>query len=87
MRSRAEELLAASPRIKQQLTDAFWQACHGSQRRMAEYLLGQGAELNGTPSLSETTPLDAADGLNTGREALVEWLRSLGAQKSARAAT
>jgi uncharacterized protein len=37
MRSRAEELLAASPHSKQQLTDAFWQACHGGQRRMAEY--------------------------------------------------
>jgi uncharacterized protein len=50
MRARVEELLAASPASKQQLTDAFWQACHGGQRRMAEYLLALGAELNGTPS-------------------------------------
>src|SRR5690348_5740555 len=87
MRARAEELLAASPPGKQQLTDAFWQACHGGQRRMAEYLLGLGADLNGTPSWGEATPLDAADGLDTGREALVEWLRSQGAKKSAKAAT
>jgi uncharacterized protein len=86
MRSRAEELLAASPPSKQQLTDAFWQACSGGQRRMAEYLLARGAELNGTPSWGEGTPLDAADGLDTGRQALVEWLRSQGARKSAKAA-
>ena len=86
MRSRAEELLAASPPTRQQLTDAFWMACSGGQRRMAEYLLGLGAELNGTPSWGEGTPLDAADGLDTGRQALLEWLRSQGAHKSAKAA-
>jgi uncharacterized protein len=86
MRSRAEELIAASPPSKQQFTDAFWQACHGGQRRMAEYLLAQGAELNGPPSWGGGTPLDAADNLGTGREALVEWLRSQGARKSAKAA-
>lgn len=87
LRRRAEELVAASPPSKQQLTDAFWQACHGGQRRMAEYLLGLGAELNGIPSWGgESTPLDAADGLDTGREALVGWLRSQGASKSAKAA-
>lgn len=86
LRARVEELLAASPPTKQQLTDAFWQACHGGQRRMAEYLLTLGAELNGAPSWSESTPLDAADSLGTGHEALIEWLRSPGAQKSAKAA-
>jgi uncharacterized protein len=86
MRSRAEELLAASPPSKQQLTDAFWQACSGGQRRMAEHLLALGADLNGTPSWGGGTPLDAADGLDTGREALVGWLRSQGARKSAKAA-
>ena len=25
---------------------AFWQACHGGERRMAEYLLALGADLN-----------------------------------------
>lgn len=87
MRSRADELLAASPPTKQQLTDAFWQACHGGQRRMAEYLLSLGADLNGTPSWGEHTPLEVADCLDTGRRALVDWLRSQGAKKSAKAAT
>jgi uncharacterized protein len=87
MRSRVDELVAASPPGRQQLTDAFWQACHGGQRRMAEHLLALGADLNGTPSWGENTPLDVADSLDTGRQALVEWLRSRGAQKSVKAAT
>jgi ankyrin repeat protein len=87
MVTRAEELLAASPPTQQQLTDAFWQACHGGERRMAEYLLALGADLNGTPSWGDSTPLDAADGIDTGREALVNWLRDQGATKSGEAAT
>ena len=50
MFSRVEELLAAETAGQQELTDAFWQACHGGQRRMAEHLLALGAQLNGTPS-------------------------------------
>src|SRR5207244_5434185 len=38
MISRVQELLADEPPTHQQLTDAFWQACHGGQRRMAEHL-------------------------------------------------
>ena len=88
MFSRVDEIRAASPPSQQELTDALWAACHGGQRRMAEYLLSLGANLNGTPSWGGegTTPLDAADGLDTGREALVTWLRELGAEKSAKAA-
>jgi hypothetical protein len=87
MMTRVEELLAASPPTQQQLTDAFWQACHGGERRMAEHLLGLGADLNGTPSWGGNRPLDAADGIDTGREALVNWLRGQGATKSGEAAT
>ena len=89
MMTRAEELLAASPPppARQQLTDAFWQACHGGERRMAEYLLALGADLNGTPSWGDSRPLDAAEGIDTGREALVNWLRDQGAVKSGEAAT
>jgi hypothetical protein len=86
MITRAEQLLAASPPTRQQLTDAFWQACHGGQRRMAEYLLALGADLNGTPSWADSRPLDAADGIDTGRQALVNWLRDQGATKSGEAA-
>jgi ankyrin repeat protein len=82
MISRAEELLASTSPTQQQLTDAFWQACHGGQRRMAEYLLTRGAELNGTPSWGDNTPLDVAESVDIGREALISWLHELGAKKS-----
>ena len=81
---RAEELLASAPPTQRQLTDAFWQACHGAQRRTAEYLLARGADLNGKPSWGDVTPLDVAESVDTGREALVAWLRDLGAKKSSK---
>jgi ankyrin repeat protein len=85
MFARLHELLVASRPSQHDLTDAFWAACHGGQRRMAEYLLSLGAELNGTPSWGgDSTPLDAADGLDTGRESLVTWLRDRGARKSSK---
>jgi len=84
MRSRVDELIAAEPPTGQQLTDAFWQACHGGQRRMAEHLLALGADLNGTPSWGDNTPLDVADSLETGRGLLVSWLREQGAKKTAK---
>jgi uncharacterized protein len=82
MISRAEELIATEAPTEQDLTDAFWQACHGGQRRMAERLLALGAHLNGTPSWGGGTPLDAAESVDTGREALVNWLREQGATES-----
>jgi ankyrin repeat protein len=84
MITRAEELIASGHPTDQQLTDAFWQACHGGQRRMAEYLLARGADLNGTPSWGDGTPLDVAESVDTGREALVTWLRNLGAESSSK---
>ena len=82
IRSRVDELIAAEAPTTQQLTDAFWQACHGGQRRMAEHLLALGAELNGTASWADkSTPLDAADSLGTGRELLITWLKQQGAKK------
>jgi ankyrin repeat protein len=80
MVTRAEELIAATTPTGQELTDAFWQACHGSQRRMAEYLLALGADLNGTPSWGTDTPLDVAESVSTGHEALLSWLREQGAK-------
>jgi ankyrin repeat protein len=84
---RAQELIAIGPPTAQELTDAFWQACHGGQLAMAEYLFGLGAELNGTPSWGDRTPLDAADNEEPGREALITWLRAHGARSSAEAAS
>jgi ankyrin repeat protein len=84
---RVEELLAADSPTPQELTDAFWGACHGGQRRMAEFLADLGADVNGTPSWGDSVPLDAADSLDTGREALVTWLREHGATKASDSAT
>jgi hypothetical protein len=84
MFSRVEELLAAERSRQQELTDAFWQACHGGQRRMAEHLLVLGAHLNGTPSWGDDTPLDVAESVDTERQALVAWLRDLGAENSSK---
>jgi uncharacterized protein len=84
---RVDDLVAATSPTRQELTDAFWQACHGGQRRTAEYLLGLGAELNGTPSWGDDTPLDVAESVDTGRQALVTWLRAAGATHSTNAAS
>jgi ankyrin repeat protein len=84
MITRAQELIASVAPTDQELTDAFWQACHGGQRRMAEHLLTLGADLNGTPSWGDSTPLDVAESVDIGREALLTWLRERGAQNSTR---
>lgn len=85
MMSRVEELIAASPPTHQDLTDAFWQACNGGQLRTAQYLHSLGADLNGTPSWGADNPLDVADGLDAGRQALVGWLRDAGAKSASEA--
>jgi ankyrin repeat protein len=62
------------------LNHAFWHACRGGYRRTAEYLLARGADLNWIPDYARETALQAAsDGMDTGREALVNWLRAKGA--------
>jgi ankyrin repeat protein len=83
--ARVDELIAATPPTKQELTDAFWQACHGGHRRTAERLLALGADLNGTPSWGDDTPLDVAESVETGRQLLVSWLKEQGGQHSAEA--
>jgi ankyrin repeat protein len=83
MTARVDELLAATPPpSKQDVTDAFYQACAGAQRRMAEHLLARGADLNGTPSWGEDMPLDAATGVETRRQLLVSWLEAQGARSA-----
>jgi ankyrin repeat protein len=73
--SRLEELLAAAPPPSpDDVTEAFWQACHGGQRRAAERLLASGADLDGTPGYSDQTAAEAAADLGTQRENLVTWL-------------
>lgn len=65
---------------KDEITNAFWSACHGGQQSTAAFLLERGAELNWV-GYNELTPLDAAN--RSGAKELVEWLRLRGA-KSAR---
>jgi hypothetical protein len=76
----AEFFTGPSAPSSTEVNDAFWQACHGGCRRTAEYLLAWGAELNWIPDYAKGTPLGIAMRLDTGREALVGWLRDKGAK-------
>jgi len=79
-RARVDELLESVPApTDTDLNDAFWQACHGGQRRMAEYLLARGADINAIPGYSKQTPLQVAGEIDTRHQALVDWLRQRGA--------
>jgi ankyrin repeat protein len=58
------------------ITHAFWCACHGGRRIVAEYLLERGADVN-WHGYDRLTPLDAAR--RSEAHELVGWLRSMGA--------
>lgn len=79
MLERIEQLLTERPGTADQVSQAFWHACAGGQRRAAEYLLARGADLNWVPDYAEGTPLDAAASPGTRRENVVSWLRDQGA--------
>jgi len=61
----------------EEITNAFWCACHGGQRETAEYLLARGASINWV-GYDKLTPLDAAN--RSKAKELVEWLASQGAK-------
>jgi ankyrin repeat protein len=83
MMPRIDELLGEWPVPEpEDLSQAFWHACAGGQRRAAEYLRSRGADLNWVPDYATGTPLDAASGLGTGHENVIAWLRAQGAQSS-----
>ena len=71
------------PPTPDEITNAFWCACHGAQRAAAEYLLDRGADLNWV-GYDKLSPLDAAN--RSSAAALMEWLRDRGA-KSAKEST
>ena len=79
MVDRVEQLLAEGPASPDELSQAFWHACDAGQRRTAEYLLAQGADLNWVPEYAQGTPLDAASSLGTRQDNVVGWLRERGA--------
>jgi ankyrin repeat protein len=80
-RAAVDEFLAADqPPTSSDIDEAFWQACHGGQRRMAEYLLGRGADINASPGYAHGQPARAIAGAaDTRREILSEWLSDQGA--------
>jgi uncharacterized protein len=63
-----------------EINQAFWQACHGGQRRAAEFLLRHGADINAVQPYAHGTPLDVAGSIDTRRSTLVDWLREQGAR-------
>lgn len=71
-----------------EITRAFWGACHGGQHRAAEYLLARGADVNwighdGMTALDVARHRSAEEhvGTSSARE-LVEWLRARGAKSA-----
>jgi ankyrin repeat protein len=83
MLTRVQDLLAARPTPDaRDLSQAFWHACAGGQRRAAELLLGRGVDLNWVPDYAEGTALDAASGLGTRQENVIMWLREQGARSA-----
>lgn len=77
---RVRAYLAADPTLEE-ITTAFWGACHGGRRQCAELLLDHGAERDWIPPWEPVTPLDAAE--REGAGDLVAWLRAQGAQSAA----
>ena len=76
--ARVEALCAAQPAPEpQEITNAFWCACHGGQLETAQYLLDRGAALNWVGH-DHLTAIDAAR--RSGAHALVDWLSRLGAK-------
>ena len=77
---RVEECFTRNPPpAPEEITNAFWCACHGGQLAAAEYLFERGADLDwvGYDALS---PLDAAN--RSGALDLIEWLRQQGARSA-----
>jgi ankyrin repeat protein len=71
-----EHFAGATKPSRQDVTNAFWNACHGGQLESASYLLAQGADLNWVGH-NQLTPLDAA--IRKGHEEVIAWLRAEGA--------
>jgi uncharacterized protein len=67
------------PPATDEVTGAFWGACHGGHRDVAQYLLEKGADINWV-GWDQLTPLDAA--ARSGATDLVDWLRSVGGRSA-----
>jgi hypothetical protein len=82
MVDRLRELLAVAgtDRPRDDVSQAFWHACNAGQRRAAELLLAEGADLNWVPDYARGTPLDAAAQLGTQQQNVIGWLHERGAR-------
>jgi hypothetical protein len=74
---RVEELTVGAS--AEEISHAFWQACHGGRRRAAELLLARGADRTWRPGYADQSALEVARSLDTERENLIEWLGRLDA--------
>jgi len=81
MLGRLEAILGSDPPAED-VSQSFWHACAGGQRRAAEYLLSRGADLSWEPDYAQGTALDAASGLATRQENVISWLRELSARSA-----
>jgi ankyrin repeat protein len=77
---RAKHPWRGAARAEDEVTIAFWCACHGGQRVSAEYLLDRGADLNWGSPWDHLTPLDAAR--RSGATEVADWLVSRGARSA-----
>jgi hypothetical protein len=83
MLDRLDELLAAAPPQADEVNGAFWQACHGGQRRAAERLLAEGANVNTSPDYAgNLTALDQVLKPDTRNDLLAGWLRDHGGKSA-----
>ncbi len=82
LRGRMEELLETAKPTPEEVSQAFWHACAGSQRRAAERLLAAGADLNWEPDYAHGTALDAASRGGTRQENVIAWLKEKGARSA-----
>jgi hypothetical protein len=64
----------------EEISSAFWAACHGGQHRVAAYLLERGAELNWLPNWEARTPVDAAR--RSEAFDVLQWLLGKGAKSA-----
>lgn len=72
---RVEQALSTKPRpTAQEITNAFWNACRGGHRNVAELLLSRGADLRWVGH-DDQTPLDVAR--ESGNEEFVAWLEEI----------
>lgn len=80
MTGRAEAMLlgGGAPAGGEDVSRAFWYACHGGRLDAAKVMRRHGADVNWRPPWDgNTRPLDAA--VHEGGEELVQWLREQGA--------